>query len=63
MQSSLKSQMRCESQISCKPINIEIEKLKFAKTSTSINKLCLLIINIEKKTIVFDFDETLAKVD
>lgn len=42
--------------------NINEEKTKFHKTSAS--KYCYQFINkyIEKKTIVFDFDETIAKV-
>ena len=41
-------------------VNMEREKLKFQKRSDS--KFNIIILNIEKKTIIFDFDETLAKV-
>jgi hypothetical protein len=41
-------------------VNIQDEKIKFHKTSAS--KYYPHLMYIEKKTIVFDFDETLAKV-
>lgn len=51
-------------------LNIDIEKRKFAKTSTSKEKppnhlhiQNLIFASIEQKTLIFDFDETLAKVD
>jgi hypothetical protein len=41
--------------------NIHKDRHKYTKTSTS--KIFILInVSLEKKTIVFDFDETLAKV-
>jgi hypothetical protein len=42
--------MKMESGISRKTINIEVEKTRFHKKT------------MKKQTIIFDFDETLAKV-
>ena len=40
---------------------MEVEKAKFHKTSTRTIKFSF-IFNIDRQTLIFDFDETLAKV-
>ena len=50
-----------ESACSRKTINLEVEKYRYHKNSKR-NYFQFILFNIDRQTLIFDFDETIAKV-